>query len=420
MRYQLNSIKKKHKSGLITLCVFAIGFFFFYVHSLYYTSWDIWTARDISRALGWLKGDFHWPGPELSGGNNLPGPFFYFLLLPPLLFGSHIYSQSLLWHIIWLSLTYAVAFCFLTKIVRYKESLLTFLFVFIAAMGTAFWQPLHYAWNPSFSIMFHILSIMCFYFWKETNRNSYLYLAGLVIALGVQVHLLVLVHTITVLFYLFKNRKLKNLKPIFLFGLIVSLPFIAYSIMSYFHIFEHTTFVPEVHLRVLIDRIFSEKWIKNASRVLHFSYTAPLIICFGVCLWNKLIGKRKLISESTGNLIVITAIPIAVIFLFSYMHWYLYWIPVFLMLLLSKICDDLMPHNSEKRINIVLAFGLFLLLIQFKSKIDLWFFKSFAWQSTAILFFLILILCLGVLIINRGRWDESIRNNQKIEGGGDY
>ena len=204
-----------------------------------------------------MEGYFYWPGPELSGGNNLPGPFFYFLLLLPLLFGSDIYSQSLLWHIIWLSLTYAVAFYFLTKIIRYKESLLIFLFVFITAMGTAVWQSLHYAWNPSFFIMFHILSVMCLYFWKDTNKNGYLYLAGLIIALGMQVHFLLLVHTITVLlFYLFEKKKWKKSKPILLFGLTVSSPFIIYNIMSYFHIFEHTTFVPEAHLRVLIDRIF--------------------------------------------------------------------------------------------------------------------------------------------------------------------
>ena len=417
MKSLLKMLWQRCESGAAPLCVFIIGFLFFYVDSLYDISWDIWTSRDISRALGWLEGHFHWPGPELSGGNNLPGPFFYFLLLPPLLFGSDIYSQSLLWHITWLSLTYAVVFYFLTKIIRHKESLLIFLFVFLTAMGNVLWQSLHYAWNPSFSIMFHVLSIVCLYFWRETNRNNYLYLAGLVISLGMQIHLLVSVHIITVvLFYLFERKKRDNLRPIFLFGLIVSFPFLLYNIMSYFHVFGHTTSVPEVHLRWLIQEIFSKKWIQNTSRVLHSSYTAPLIVCFGVYLWNKLIGKHRSISESTRNLIIMTAIPLSVILLFARIHWYTYCVPVFFILLLSKICDDLMPHNQKTRTNIVLAYGFFLFFVQFKSASGLWFLKIFSsgMNTYTIFLVLILILGLGALSISRDR-SELNGNSQKLE-----
>ena len=49
-------------------------FDFFTVNELYM---DIYIQRDISRALGWLKGDFYWPGPEMSAGSNLPGPFLF-------------------------------------------------------------------------------------------------------------------------------------------------------------------------------------------------------------------------------------------------------------------------------------------------------------------------------------------------------
>ena len=307
MKALLKMLRQRCKAVAVPLCVFALGFLFFYVHARYDIRWDIWTARDIARALGWLEGRFHWPGPELSGGNNLPGPFFYFLLLPPLLFGSDIYSQSLLWHIIWLSLTYAVAFYFLTKITRHKESLLIFLFAFLMAMGNAIYQPLHYAWNPSFSVMFHILAVMSLYFWKETNKNSYLYLAGLVISLGVQVHLLVLIHVISAfLFCAVEKKRWKNPKPVLLFSGLVAIPFIIYNIMSYFHVFGHTAAVPEVHWSWLIKTVFSGRWFEHTFTVLHFSYTVPLVVCFGICLWNKLRGgggqgKKAFVHKSINR-----------------------------------------------------------------------------------------------------------------------
>ena len=413
MRTLLKMLWQKCESWTATFCIFSLTFLFFYVHSLYDISWDIWTVRDIQRAIGWLEGRFHWPGPELSGGNNLPGPFFYFLLLPPLLFGSDVYSQSLLWHITWLSLTYTVAFYFLTKIVRHKESLLIFLFVLLAAMGSPIWQSLHYAWNPSFSIMFHLLVLMSLYSWKETNKNSYLYFSGLIIFLGVQVHLLILIHAMTVLlFYFFEEKKKENLWPICIFGFFISSPFLLYNVMSYFHIFEHTASVPSVHLRWLIQNIFSDKWTRRVINVLHFSYTIPLIICFCAYLWNKRMKGNWLMSKSTKNFLIMVTVPVIVVFLFARIHWYTYFIPVFLILLFLKMCDDLMPHSRKTKAGILFAYGIFLLFMQFKNVIGFWFFKEFFSEMTIYTVLLAVILMfslIGILRIGRIYSNRSFR-----------
>lgn len=397
-----------------SLWVFALTFLFFYVHSLYDLSWDIWTARDIQRAVGWFEGRFHWPGPEMTGGNNLPGPFFYFLLLPPLLFGSDIYSQSLLWHITWLSLTYTVAFYFLTRIVQHKESLLIFLFVLLSAMGRPIWQSLHFAWNPSFANMFHLLSLMSLYFWKQTNKNSYLYLCGLIISLGIQVHLLVFVHAITILlFYFFEEKKIKNLGSVLLFYCIIFSPVLLYNIMSYFHVLEHSTTAPSLFLSFTIQSIFSEKWVKHTSAVLHFSYVIPLIVCFCVYLWKKWIKKIQSISKSTQNLIIIMTAPMIIMLLSAGIHWYTYFIPVSLMLLLSKTCDALMPCDQKTRTGILLAYGFFLLFMQFKNELGFWFFKEFFSAMTIHTVFLFVILMFGLIGILKIGSIYSNRSFQK-------
>ena len=208
--------KRKILHTASLLCVCTLSFFIFYFgtkHSIY---WDIYTLRDLHRAVDWLKGQVYWPGPEMSAGNNLPGPFFYFLLFPPLLFGDDIYSQSLLWRTVWLSLTYATAFYFVSKITKHRESLPVFLILFVAVTGPALLAPFAFAWNPVFAILFHILALISLYYWRETHKNLYLYLTGLIIALGTQVHFFVATHILTVLlFYCFE----KNNALCFIFSL---------------------------------------------------------------------------------------------------------------------------------------------------------------------------------------------------------
>ena len=339
------------------LCMFSFTFLLFYLYTKHFVYWDIFTARDIMRAQGWLEGRFHWPGPEMSGGTNLPGPFFYFLLFPPLMFGDNIYSQSLLWYVSWLALTYTVAFSFIEKITKHKESLLIFLVSLVVSIGSPMFRPLFFAWNPGFSILFHVLALMGLYHWRETNKDLYLYLVGLVIALGMQVHLLVAVHIITVLLFYFLEKKRKIL-PIVLFLFLACFPVLLYNILDFFHVFETSTSKYLKHLFHLKRNFFSEKWMRNIKRMFSLYYTIPLVFVFlSLAFYRKKQTNRWPVTKLTGDFFIMITVPCCVVFVIAYNTWYTCFIPVFLILFFSKWYDDLMPDNSNEKLNYLLVYG---------------------------------------------------------------
>ena len=347
-------------------CIFSISFLFFYLFTKHSIYWDIFTARDIQRALGWLEGRIHWPGPEMSGGNNLPGPFFYFLLFPLKLFGENTYTYGILWLATWLSLTYTVAFLFLTKIIKSKELLLIFLSLFFFT-GRNIFSPLQYAWNPAFAIMFHVLSVVSLYFWRETNKTSYLYLTGLIIAFGMQIHLLTLLHAITVFLFCLTdilNEKRKVLKSLFLFLFLISFPTLLYNILIFYNIFE-TSAVRKGHIEWFIRETFQEKWLKRTLQVLNPIYIIPpFIFCLFLTFWqkNKKL-KTHIFTKSTKNLFVITIIPIVIGILCARTRWYTYFIPVCFLLLFSKGLNDLMPKQRSKKLNLLIAHCILFIIL---------------------------------------------------------
>ena len=341
--------------------MFFFVFLFFYLYTKHTVYWDIFTSRDIHRALGWLNGQFYWPGPEMSGGNNLPGPFFYFLLFPPLFLGENIYSQSLLWCISWLALTYSLAFSFMGKIIKHKESLLIFLLLFMTAIDGPLLRPLVFAWNPLFALLFHIMAVMSLYYWRETNKNLYLYFLGLVIALGMQVHLLVAVHIITAFFFYFFKAHRKSFLPLCLFIFLATLPVLLYSIMAYFHPFESAFLSPKNSTNYLIflkSQIFSEQWFRTISKTFSFSIIDSSYFILFLIFWKKWNTKKWPVSQSTRTLFIITAIPCLISIVVARFFWYTYFNPIFLILLSSKCCDDLLPDNSDKKLNYLLVYGL--------------------------------------------------------------
>ena len=154
----------------------------------------------------------------MSSGGNLSGPFFYFLLFPPLLSGENIYSQSLIWLATWLSLTYATAFYFANKIYKHKESLLIFIMFFISSRGGSLFAPIGFAWNPVFSIIFHVLAVIFLYYWMGTRKDSYLYILGLIIGVGIQVHFFVSIHLLTTLIISMRKKKISSFYFVFILG----------------------------------------------------------------------------------------------------------------------------------------------------------------------------------------------------------
>ena len=335
------------------LAFFALAFVVFHIgHSI---RWFVFSERDISRAVGWLEGHFFWPGPEMSGGNNLPGPFFYFLISPAFLMGENTYSQVALWTIIWMALTYTVAFSFIQKIISHRESLLICLITFISSRNIHNYSMLL---NPEFAILFHVLAVIGLYYWREKRNSLYLYLTGLVIALGIQTHLLVALHTITVLlFYIIDKSERKKIKTLLLFLLLALSPILIYNILKYFHVFETSGRQYSDYINWLLKNIFSERWVNNIKELMFF--VAPLSFCCGLILWQKYKTKGWLLKPSTKNLSIITAIPFLGAVIGARREWYLLFIPVFFIILISKWLDDLMPNNPNKRIMLLLVYSLF-------------------------------------------------------------
>ena len=381
--------------------MFSFVFLLVYLSTKQYLAFDIFTSRDIHRAFEWLGGHFYWPGPEMAEGNNLPGPFFYFLLFPPLIFGNNIYSQSLLWYVIWLALTYTLAFFFLKKIIKYKESLLIFLFTLTMAIGDPLFRPLTYAWNPGFAILFHILTLISLYYWREINRNLYLYLAGLVIALGIQVHFLVSIHIITVfLFFIFKQKK--RFLPFILFLFLSFCPVLLYILMDYFSHFEVSTYHPSGRFTFFRDQLFSESWFKSIKKMLNFSVIEALCFILFILFWKKWKTKKWHLTKSTGNLLAIIAVPCFIGLLTIIHDRYSYFIPAFAILFFSKCCDDLMPDNPDKRQNYLLIYGFILicplLLFNTEHLLSINRLISIISIQYAILLFMILMLLLAINI----------------------
>jgi hypothetical protein len=60
-------------------------------------------TRDLNRAFELLNGNSIFYGPEMTGGGNLPGPLYYFLLVPALIFGNA-------WEHAWLEMVLLAAF----------------------------------------------------------------------------------------------------------------------------------------------------------------------------------------------------------------------------------------------------------------------------------------------------------------------
>ena len=334
------------------LFFFVLAFLIFYVNCSF--SWSIFSERDISRARGWLEGNFYWPGPEMTGGNNLPGPFFYFLLFPAILIGDNTYSQVALWTMIWFALTYTVAFFFISKITSHKESLLIFLVTFTLSIHTTNYSAML---NPEFAVLFHVLTLIGLYYWREKRSDLYLYLTSLVITLGIQVHLLVVLHVITVLlFYIIDKPERKKIKSLLLFLILAFSSIFIYSFLKYFHVVETSGNYYGEHIDRILRSIFSEKWFKHIKRII------PFFFCFGFCFILSAYRSRKwktkiVFQPSTWNLLVIIFIPFLTGFLLARFLWYTSFISIFSIIFLSKWLDDFIPNDLNKRYLLFLIYS---------------------------------------------------------------
>ena len=361
--------------GLSLTLVFALIFTLFYISTYSYGNLyiGIFTERDIRRALGWLKGDFYLPGPEMFAGSWLPGPFFYFLLFPPLLFGGKIYSKFLIWQMVWLALSYTAAFHFTSQICKHKHSLFIFIMFLIACIGPSLFTPVFFASNPAFAIMFHILAVMALYTWRETDHNKYLYFLGLIIGFGVQVHALVSIHTLTA-FVLFLMKKKKQWKAFFRFIVLIFLPCLPYLLVYNFYVLETLTSATKQLDNFKYVLFLSEPWISNFHAITSFKpyLIGPVLFFLLSFVYKTWIKKAQPLSSSSINLLTVIVLPVCLLCLIGGNWWYLYSIPIMLMILFTKLYDDLMPGNPDKKLSGLILCGALFILPLIKTIQKIW------------------------------------------------
>lgn len=148
----------------------------------------IFQERDILRAQELLSGSLILYGPELTGGGNLPGPFYYFLLLPPLLLGL---GWMGIWY--WMFLLFSLGGVLGWYFLRSKfDSLTAFLWLVMYSLMRPTTHLLQIFVNPSFSIMFIVLInifILKAYTDNSVNKRSRSFIfACLLVGLSIQMH----------------------------------------------------------------------------------------------------------------------------------------------------------------------------------------------------------------------------------------
>lgn len=182
LRIHLSSILKF--LGLMFLTILLLFPLRFFIATVFF----IFQDRDLSRAHELLNGNFIFFGPELTGGGNLPGPFYYFLLAPVLSLGFG-WMGAWCWMIILLALGGVVGWYFFRS---EFDSLTAFLWLFVFAFICPIAQVIEIFVNPSFSVLFTVLiNIYILKAFSENNRNKReqaFVLACFFVGLSIQLH----------------------------------------------------------------------------------------------------------------------------------------------------------------------------------------------------------------------------------------
>src|SRR5665213_1316728 len=195
------------------LIFFALlGYFTFLInidqmqnHMVFY----VFQSRDIGRAVELLKG--HWLnfGPEMTGGGNLPGSLYYFILAAFLAMGST--WMAAWWGMVALAALGAVGMWYFLRSRGMMLGALLWLSLFIDSAHTQ--HILSIFINPSylfiFAIALIILAIVITTHEKSEARKMAYYSACLLTGLAVQVHFSIFFVFLAILFMQRFATKLK-------------------------------------------------------------------------------------------------------------------------------------------------------------------------------------------------------------------
>lgn len=366
-------VKKYLQPIALFLSVFSFWFLLFYFQLEENLTVSIQSHKQILKAFGWLNGAPGWLGPELPySGGNLTGPFFYFLLLPPLLFKTS-YTAVIIWLLSWLSLTYTVAFFFIKSATKHILSPPLFLMLLVSSpllIGNLF----YYDWNNLFSLFFHLALLICLYEWRLKKRDSFLYLIGLLLGLGVQVHYSVLFHCITLILFVIADWRPKKPESVMAFSgcltlfLLPQLPWLG-ALMS------DRIYAPEFnwyHIIYILDQFLQnpEKWVLGLLESLgllawgkkwHIGGILALLVFFVALKKRKRESEKNIYREESPFILsLILIMPILGLFPSLYGDKGLFFIPLFAIMVFVKWMDAVWPERASEKYGLFVIYGLVL------------------------------------------------------------
>ncbi len=278
-------------------------------------SWDklqwvittVFLERDLDRASELLNGHFIFFGPEVTGGGNLPGPFFYFLLTPPLFLGLG-FLGGYYWMCFLVSLGGVLGWYFF----RAKfDSLTGFLWLIMYTMLFTVQSLMSKYLNPSFSPLFIILVLICminaFVGKNDSKRGRSFVLACFFVGLAIQTHYSTLAFIFSLILLQVFSKRLKipavSKRYFFLglaaFGLTI-FPYFVWVSLKYFGIEVGqpnpydgvaTNSIPSLvdHFRVTWDVPFRNFLLLGFKKIL----TAVPISILAVFVLVNLLKKQK-------------------------------------------------------------------------------------------------------------------------------
>ena len=363
---------------LTNIIYFLSIFFAFYL--IFYLGKDSFNVHSIShinilKALDWLNGNPDWLGPHIPHSiGNLPGPFFYFLIIPPLLLNNP-YTSLILYLIGWLSLTFTVAFYFVKKIT--KDSLSPFLFLILILTSYFFRETLLYIQlNNLFSILFHLILMIYLTQWRKEKKDLYLILTGLFMGLGVQVHHSILFHFITIIVFLITYEKIaekqfewKYFTAFISVFLLPQIPYLSVLFSNdselYIRNYEYE------HINWLINNFLSNPLnsLQEIFLSLDIYNKESLIRMLAISLlglmgyFYKTINREEYsVDDSMLSLLIITINPILLTFPFINSWFNSFFLFLFVLIIFVKWNDNFWPKKEVIKYSMFLTFSFILII----------------------------------------------------------
>jgi hypothetical protein len=263
----------------------------------------IYQGRDLNRAFDlYFNHRFIWYGPEMTGGGNLPGPFYYILLGLPLLISDSLVAVVGFSYI--LAAGAAVAMWnFVSKFSKPGAFLTYFFFLSSPQVLNA----LRVSWNPSFVFLFLIVGIFAL---NKPQKDSWLAAGAAILGVALQVHFLAFVFLAAAVLALMLERsidieeRLRKCSIIILSALMTALPFFIINSLKKGQIKTASgfntgafTFVERFLGDLLAPQSISTFYIFNSSEIFFFP---ALFVCLflirKIFKVNKFLGIAFLIS----------------------------------------------------------------------------------------------------------------------------